>query len=59
MADGRLAEPKALAGTRHAALLDQCIEYAQQIQVQGVEMKAIHWCNAKLSFECKGVDESL
>jgi aromatic ring hydroxylase len=50
MADRRLGEAEPLAGAGHAALLDQGIENAQQIQIEIVKMKAPHGCNATLSF---------
>src|SRR6185295_8603832 len=42
MADGRLAQPQPAAGAGGAALLHQCLEHPQQVQVEMVEVNRLN-----------------
>src|SRR5689334_4226544 len=42
MTDRRLAQPQAVAGARGAPLLEQRVQDAQEVQVQGVERRRTH-----------------
>ena len=53
MADRRLAEPEPLSRACDAALLDQCVEDPQEVQIKRVKMHIMHMCDAQLSLVCK------